>query len=147
MENGDLLYGIASEEGVEVVPPTFELCDEQFYEGYCGVGIAGDRWGVIDTSGHWVIHPKYNYIGLCHDSLFVAYHGGRRDDDYVLEGGHFGYVDAAGDNTSAFQFDYTSQFADGIADVGWYVGAEDRNYDLFMGYIAVDGRVIWREEP
>jgi hypothetical protein len=143
--DGRIVIGIADEKGREVVPPHFKECDNGFSQGLLGVETDDGTWGVIDRSGHWVIHPEYTYIGQCGNNLLLAYRGGRRNLSRGLLDGKFGFVTRDGAVAIEFQFDEASPFDGGVADVEWYRNVEGLNYDTELGYISIDGRLIWRE--
>ena len=132
-------FGVADDLGHEIVSPAFCECDYAFHEGYLGVETPSGAWGVIDRNGQWIVDPQYTYIGQCGNGLLLTYDGGERTLDRTLSGGRFGYVDRSGGATIPFQFDEAYPFDDGFARVDWH---EDR---ARMGYVAVDGKIIWKE--
>jgi hypothetical protein len=146
--DGIMKYGFADDHGREVVPPIFENVQGGFQEGLVGVEVEDETWGVVDRSGHWVIHPQYTFIGDCSDGLLSAYKGGGRDLDRGLLGGKFGYVRPDGSVAIDFQFDGAFEFDGGIASVAWDRKApdEDDPYNTLDGYVDLNGRIIWREK-
>lgn len=146
MPNGQTLFGVANIQGKEIIPPTFTECDYGFREGLLGVEIDEDKWGVIDKTGHWVIHPSYLFLGECRNGLLLAYKGGERNLDRVLYGGKFGYVKPTGEVGIDFQFDQAWPFDDGIGSVEWHCNVRsDDAFDSALGYVSQDGRTIWKE--
>ena len=144
--NGRIQFGIVDPTGKEVVPPSFTECDYGFREGLLGVEIDNDKWGVIDKTGHWVIRPSYEFVGECRNGLLLAYKGGKRTFDRALKGGKFGYVKPSGEVAIDFQLDQAWPFNDGIGSVEWHANLRGDEYDTALGYVSVDGRIIWREK-
>jgi hypothetical protein len=78
------LWGFINKQGIMVIAPQFESVIESFNSGYASVRQNG-RVGVINTSGKWVIEPKFDFVGKFVDGLAQ-----------VFSEGAIGYVDTTG---------------------------------------------------
>jgi hypothetical protein len=137
-------FGIADERGKEVVPPIYTECDYGFESKLLGVEVDDSSWGVIDRTGHWVIEPKFTYVGQCRSGLLVAYRGGKWTLNRLLVEGKIGFLKPDGATAIDFQFDGALPFHQGFAQVGWCRTPHDYD-DMASGYVDATGRIIWRE--
>jgi hypothetical protein len=81
IDNGDALkYGYVNKEGAFAIEPQFEYVYP--FED-CGMAAvhANDREGVIDSSGRYILQPKYDYISGIYEDAIVA-HG--TEEGYIL---------------------------------------------------------------
>ncbi|MBS1634841.1 MAG: WG repeat-containing protein [Bacteroidetes bacterium] len=65
-----------------------------------------DKWGYVDTLGHWVIAPRYDDANAFSEG-FAA----------VCAGDSCFYIDKEGKRSSVFSFDETSDYINGVAVV------------------------------
>lgn len=138
-------FGLADLAGETLFEPTFDELEDRINAGYMGVENSNGLWGVVDRTANWLIEPKYSYIGECRKGLFLAYQGGQRNQDRILEHGKFGYVDSAGSVRIDFDFDVAWPFEHGIAKVEWFVDPESGKYETAFGYIRENGVMLWSE--
>jgi len=88
----------------------------------------GNREGVIDRTGKWVIEPKYATISGFHEgfAVFQAVHGGK-----------FGVIDSAGRVVLEPKYRGVDPFVDGVAEV-----RGDTESD--SGYVDKQLKFIWK---
>ncbi|MFZ5831996.1 MAG: WG repeat-containing protein, partial [Planctomycetota bacterium] len=104
------------EKRMIVVPPTdrSELWFYNCFEERMPLR-SGDKWGVVDRDGNWVLRPKYSFVGR---SAM-----GRQD---AMQGELFGYLDREGRVVIDFQFTYVTPFRQGLAFVAKKFGKVNR---------------------
>ncbi len=96
---------------------------ERFHNGMA-VARMGSNWGMMDTSGQWVIPPQYDSLGEFHDDLA-----------WFRQNGRYGYINKSNTVVIPAQFDSASDFYDGLAYV------KDLNTDKY-GYIDTSGNFV-----
>lgn len=102
------------------IPAIFDQAGE-FHKGSAPVRM-GEKWGLIDTNGDWVLAPTFNEIGRYSEEGLLP----------VKSGDKYGYINHRGTEVIDFIYDDAKPFSDGLAAVkteeGW-------------GYILPDGKV------
>ena len=123
------LYGYVNRYGNIVIPPKFSTA-QSFHEGYATVAVEKEPnstlYGVIDTSGTFVVMPNYAWLGTPSEGR-VPYQTQKKGLTV------FGYLNMKGEVVIEAQYTQVSRFNDGLAAVRM----EDKE-----GYINIDGEII-----
>ena len=77
-------------------------------EGLAGATIDNVQWGIIDTSGKFVVEPKFGRISVDSFSSGMA---------AFLKGAKWGYINTKGEEKIEPQFQFAGPFDEGIAPV------------------------------
>ena len=93
----------------------------EFQDGIAVVCKEG-KYGIIDTSGKWVIEPQFDGLSSFQDGIAIAHKDGK-----------CGYVDRSGAYVIPAAFDYAWEFREGLAAVG------DGN---LVGFIDRTGQIV-----
>ena len=123
------LYGYVNRNGNMVIPPKFYMA-QSFYEGYATVAVEKEpgstTYGIIDTSGTFVILPNYAWLGTLSEGR-VPYR--------IMKDGQpmFGYLNMKGEVVIEAQYTQASPFNEGLAAVRM---AEKE------GYINIHGEIV-----
>lgn len=129
---GKLQNEYIDKTGAVVIGP-FEW-STNFSEGLAAVGLPRNgvvKWGYMDTSGGWVIEPRFNYIRDFSDGLAAV--GFPHDNDSAI----WGYIDRTGVVVIEPQFDGADPFSEGMAAV-----AVLQDDGVRYGYIDKTGTVV-----
>jgi hypothetical protein len=97
-------FGFINKKGEEVVPCMYEDA-EDFYNGFCRVGIDG-KFGFLDTTGKLAIAAKYKSLGRFIEGKAFAETNGK-----------WGFIDMTGKEVIAPLFQYAFDFSEGLAGV------------------------------
>ncbi len=105
------------------IPAIFDQAGE-FHKGSAPVRM-GDKWGLINTRGEWVLAPTFNAIGRYSKEGLLP----------VKSGDKYGYINHLGTEVIDFVYDDAKPFSDGLGAVktseGW-------------GYILPDGKIYMK---
>jgi WG containing repeat len=71
----DAKFGFITEDGTYRIKPIFDKAIS-FYNKMAPVKYIG-RWGLINNSGKYTIHPDYEDIGDCQEGLCAVRTGGK----------------------------------------------------------------------
>ncbi len=96
---------------------------EEFSYGDKMIFASGDKYGLSDTKGNYIINPMYERLSYAGENLYIA-----MNDD-----GKYGYVTEKGKEKIFFQFDSASAFSNGLARV--------RSGESY-GFINKSGKVV-----
>ncbi len=136
----DRLWGFKNGEKEVVISPKYNGVTEFFGEYTC-VNIGGKgkesnpiggKWGVIDKKGNEIVPPIYDYVDLCSDGVVAVNNGCVVDDNGIIRGGLWGYVDLS---TSEYLIEPSyQQVAPFINGVAWVQkgGNLERKIRTFM---------------
>ena len=139
----DGLFGVLDRELKTIWKKDLDDIDGQVVDGTIAA-CSGGKWGVLNVVGDWDLEPTYTNLSVIRESRRLAYVGGRRDLDYALIGGLFGYLDAKNRVVIPPNFQMASNFFDGVAKVqikGTINQPEHGSED--WGYIDNSGVLIW----
>jgi len=100
--------GIIDKNGNIIVVPQFEQI-RNFSDGLAAVKV-GVNWGFIDTTGEFVIEPKFNTFSTSVDDFHYGLARTRIN-------GKYGYIDKQGNLIIESQFDSARDFSEGMAAV------------------------------
>ncbi len=114
------LFGLMTIDGDLLLEPRFTNTDDCVRERLLAVEIDHEGWGVVDQKGRWIIQPIYTSMSGSSQGLFLAYRGGHRTLNYLIEGGKFGYLNRQGETVIPFQFDGAMSFEDGYATIDFF---------------------------
>lgn len=124
----DWKIGFINKENEVVIPFKFDRChfcemDYQFTEGVCVMTNKDGEYGLIDTSGEWILEPSY-------DGIFTTYpHRGF----IVSQGGKYGLFSPAGTFTLPLEYDSINFAAD---EAGLVLSKDGRKWQIdFEGNI------------
>jgi hypothetical protein len=146
---GDL-YGYCDKTGTILIAPRF-IDAGDFAEGLAEVKVEG-KWGYIDTTGAIVIPPQFAEAGSFSDGLAdVTFDEAppMGDSAFFIEGDKpesrlWGYIDKQGKVVIPPRFNFTGEFSEGLAPVGF----GKKSPDLLVLKLAASGGLLIRpEEP
>jgi hypothetical protein len=116
-----------------VIEPKFDECGQIFSDGIAAVRV-GDRWGVIDKLGKFVIEPKYERRLSFHEGLAVMFIDGK-----------YGYIDKSGAVVIEPQFLEAGDFRGGLAAVTRDPGVKTVQCCWrYWDYIDKSGKFVWQ---
>ena len=145
-ESGSQTWGYIDKTGAMVIAPEFGMAGD-FSEGLAGVYRSGDpdRRGYINKNGDWVIDLPPDLMakgpagqGDFSDGLAIVQ--AMAFDDPADPGFRYGYVDASGAVVIQPQFDFATDFSEGLAAVG----VRDNGV---MKYGYIDKTAAWVIQP
>lgn len=125
-------WGFVSDTGELVIPFTFDGLN-RFSEGKAAARGPDELIGVIDKTGHWLIHPSFAYINDCSEGLFGAAIKGKS--------GRWGFIDLNGKWVIEPTYDDVGEFCGGIAEV--YFHSENEREGPKTGFIDKSGKYVW----
>lgn|GEM_PF-4542904 len=91
--------------GQWVIHPKFDWAREFTCENVARVKM-GEKWGIIDINGNFLVEPQYDTIDDFYDGLAE-----------VERNGKFGFIDTTGKEVIPAQFDSVGPFSEGLAQV------------------------------
>ncbi len=102
--------GFVNKSGQEVIPCIY-FDSLGFWEGSAAVAMihpksGSIKWGVIDTSGNWMVKPEYDFVGPMFQNRARYNTKGR-----------WGYLDSKGKVLIAPRYDWAGDYIDGLARV------------------------------
>ena len=131
----DGTWGVVSELGDLVIPFIHEGINP-FSEGFAAARGSNGKYGLIDRTGHWAIHPLYDSIdSKVQDGLIAAATG---DNAGRLL---WGYLDCAGEWVIQPRFSEACEFLEGLASVAPFM--DDSREEQSFGWINRDGHFVW----
>ena len=65
------MWGFAIRSGKVICAPKFAFL-EKFVNGYAKFQTSEGKWGIVNSAGHMVVLPKYDYIGSLSGEIIVA---------------------------------------------------------------------------
>lgn len=101
-------YGYKDPSGNVIIEPQFVSADMEFYQDRAGVS-TWDGWGFIDTSGTWIVPPKYYGTGSFRDGRALVFN--ISGDGWPVHG----YVSLDGSVITPLKYDTAKDFVDGYA--------------------------------
>lgn len=141
-------YGFIDSRGKVVIEPVYELA-EGFdpKTGMAGVCLKG-KFGFIDVHGKTVIPFQYQLPNI---TQVCGNEGYRFDADYglaaVRKDGKWGFIDREGRLVIPYNFDEVGFFSgEGICQVVVYGKRIEGDPEMFLGYIDLKGKYIWKAD-
>ncbi|MBI5360598.1 MAG: WG repeat-containing protein [Planctomycetes bacterium] len=135
-------YNFIDKKGKFISDIGFEYARD-FSEGMACVGIDIDKtndttedilYGYIDINGKMAIKPKFS---------------GRGDDfkeglaSVLSDDCKWGYIDKTGNVVIDFKFDFTDDFSDGFAQIGFFTDeTDDETNKIYYGFIDKTGKIV-----
>src|SRR5262245_42329409 len=132
----DGLLGYIDERGRVAIPPQFEPRDPadfdlvQFSEGRAGAFRSGG-WGFIDTTGAWVVTPRFRNITSFSQGFAAV----------EAEPLRWGFIDRSGRMAVEPTYLWADRFSEGLAPVEVVLADNDDSFETGYGYLDFAGRM------
>ena len=110
-EENDAEYGFIDRGGAVVLRDGW-IDAGDFSEGVAGVRNATGRWGLIDSGGQLVVPHHWRNLPICQEGAIKI-----REDRDSEEGMRFGFADKTGRMILGFQWEFVSDFHEGLAEI------------------------------
>lgn len=122
---GGKVYGYINNKGVFIIEPKFDMAYD-FNEHGLAIIDKNNLTGAINTKGEYAIRPIYESITPFKEERAI----------YVLNN-KMGVMDEKGNSITKKDYNYISQYSEGLAIVGI-----NRNNEYYYGYIDKDGNEV-----
>lgn len=102
--------GFINKKGMMIIQPRFVRAPwvSGFKEGLAPVYLENDTAGFIDSTGNFVIDPKFSYVSAFSEGLALVQPVGSR---------YYGFIDKKGEFVIKAQYDLSLPFSEGVATV------------------------------
>lgn len=132
----DSKWGMVNEKAELLIPYAFKELN-RFADGIASARGDDGQVGTIDKSGHWRIHPTFDWIDPSSEGLC-----GAMVNDDRLRRSSWGFIDHDGNWVIAPTFAEAEGFRGGLAAVVPHAAKEGEEFDEW-GYIDRDGKYVW----